>query len=310
MGTSADEVIVKANKLVQAKMPLSKLEHRIVALLISQLSKNDEEFEHQKLRINDLKAEADSPTSGDLYRRATDICDSLLEKKISIKETDEDGRRRYRGVNLMNECTYREGDGYIEAKFNDAMKEFLLQLKRRFTMYDKGHYVPLNSTYSMRVYELLKMREKVNILRMTVEEFREILGVEEKYGRFSQLKYHVIKKSQEEIREKTDISFTFNVEREGKSPKRIKFFIESGEAQGGEKPKMEDRTEAPNIDVIDLFLNELSQEEIDELDNEKLKSLHEEALQQAQRREPDASKTRLQSETYRIMLTLWRSRKE
>lgn len=310
MSGSEDEIIVKANQLVQAKMPLSKLEHRIVALLISQLGQHDEEFDHQKLRISDLKTEAESQTSGDLYRRATDICDSLLEKKISIKKTDESGTRHYKGVSLMDECLYREGDGYIEAKFNDSMKPFLLQLKQRFTMYDKGHYVPLTSTYSMRVYELLKMREDVNFLRMTVDEFREILGVEDKYDRFSQLKYHVIKKAQKEIREKTDVSFTFNVEREGKTPKRIQFFIESGEAQAGEKPKMEDRTDAPNIDVINLFLNELSQQEIDELSNEQVESLHEEALQQAQRREPDASKALLQSETYRIMLRLWQSRKE
>ena len=38
------QMIVKANRLVHAKVPLSRIEHRIVALLISQLDKEDEEF--------------------------------------------------------------------------------------------------------------------------------------------------------------------------------------------------------------------------------------------------------------------------
>jgi plasmid replication initiation protein len=63
----------------------------------------------------------------------------------------------------------------------------------------------------VKANELLKMREGISVLRMSVEELREILGLENSYQYFSELKHHVIKKAQEEIREKTDIYFTYDI---------------------------------------------------------------------------------------------------
>jgi plasmid replication initiation protein len=301
--SATGQMIVKANRLVQAKMPLSRMEHRIVGAFISQLDKSDREFGYQKLYIRDLMSRSHI-SDQDLYSRAESICQSLLDKKLEIKRL-EDGKRKYRGINLMAACEYLEGDGYIEAKFNEEMKPFLLQLKRRFTMYEAGHFMPLRSTHSMRIYELLKMREGVSVLRISVEEFREILGLQDKYEYFSHLEHHVIKKAQEEIQDKTDIHFTYDAEREGRSVERVKFFIHQSEEEEPETPRMEDRTEAPNIDVLNLFLLELSQEELDNLNKSKLESLHEQATEHVERNSPNASKTYKQSRTLQCLKTLW-----
>lgn len=300
-------MIVKANKLVQAKMPLTKLEHRVVAMLISQLDRGDEEFGFQKLHIRNLKKTSEQKELGSLYQRAEKICSSLLEKKLEIK-TEEDGKRVYDGISLMNRCKYKEGDGYIEAKFNEEMKPYLLQLKRRFTMYDAGYYVPLRSTHSMRIYELLKMREGVSVLRISVEELRDILGLQDKYEYFSHLEHHVIRKAQEEVDEKTDISFTYDKEKDGRSVKRVKFFIHSDDEEPEDATKIEDRTEAPDIDVMNLFLSELTQDQIDSLNQETIDSLHEKAVQKAKRQNPNQSGTVIQAEAYRHMKALWEKR--
>ena len=301
------QMIVKANKLVQAKMPLTKLEHRVVAMLISQLDRGDEEFGFQKLHIRNLKKTSEQKELGSLYQRAEKICSSLLEKKLEIK-TEEDGKRVYDGISLMNRCKYKEGDGYIEAKFNEEMKPYLLQLKRRFTMYDAGYYVPLRSTHSMRIYELLKMREGVSVLRISVEELRDILGLQDKYEYFSHLEHHVIRKAQEEVDEKTDISFTYDKEKDGRSVKRVKFFIHSDDEEPEDATKIEDRTEAPDIDVMNLFLSELTQDQIDSLNQETIDSLHEKAVQKAKRQNPNQSGTVIQAEAYRHMKALWEKR--
>ena len=301
------QMIVKANKLVQAKMPLTKLEHRVVAMLISQLDRGDEEFGFQKLHIRNLKKTSEQKELGSLYQRAEKICSSLLEKKLEIK-TEEDGKRVYDGISLMNRCKYKEGDGYIEAKFNEEMKPYLLQLKRRFTMYDAGYYVPLRSTHSMRIYELLKMREGVSVLRISVEELRDILGLQDKYEYFSHLEHHVIQKAQEEVDEKTDISFTYDKEKDGRSVKRVKFFIHSDDEEPEDATKIEDRTEAPDIDVMNLFLSDLTQDQIDNLNQETLDALHEKAVEKAKRQNPNQSGTVIQAEAYRHMKALWEKR--
>lgn len=304
MGGTLGEMIVKANRLVQAKMPLSRVEHRIVGMLISQLDRDDEEFSFQRLYIKDLM-DRSGVYSNNLYNLAEDLCASLLEKKLEVKKYDEDGKREYRGISLMDECRYKEDDAYIEAKFNDSMKPFLLQLKKRFTMYEAGYFLPLGSKHSMRIYELLKMREDISILRITVAELRDILGVTDNYEYFSQLKAHVIEKARQEIREETDIAFTYDIEREGRTAKRVKFFIHQADEETPDKPKMEDRTEAPNIDVMDVFLSELTQEQINRLTDETLEELHEHALQQAEQEVPNRSKSVKQSVTLQRMRTLW-----
>ena len=85
------QMIVKANRLVQAKVPLSRIEHRIVALLISQLDKEDEEFGFQKIHIKNLKDAADLAAKN-LYERAEEICGRPVEKKLEIK-TKANGKR-------------------------------------------------------------------------------------------------------------------------------------------------------------------------------------------------------------------------
>jgi hypothetical protein len=70
---------------------------------------------------------------------------------------------------------------------------------------------------------------------------------------------------------------------------------------------MEDRTEVPNIDVMDVFLSDLTQEQIDALSQERLDKLHERAAQQAEQEVPNRSKSVKQSVTLQRMKTLWES---
>lgn len=112
---------MKANRMTQAKMPLSKVEHRVVGMLISQLEKEDNEFDLQKVYIRDL-VERSGSASQDLYRRAEEICNSLIDKSIKVRGM-EDGKRVYDAYNLMSRCRYKEGSGYIEAKFNSDLTQ-------------------------------------------------------------------------------------------------------------------------------------------------------------------------------------------
>lgn len=366
----ADELVVKSNRLVQARMSFTKLEHRIIAMLIAQLKKDDTTFEKQRVYIREVIEQSDS-SSEDLYNRAEEICQKLLDQKVHVRETTDDGRRRYKGFNCMSTCEYVEGSGYIEAKFNDDMKPFLLQLKRRFTMYRLQFFLRLGSQHSMRIYELLKMREGISILRITVDELREILGLEHSYKYFSELKYHVIEKAREELREKGDIYFTYSVEYNGRSAERVQFFIHqnasvieemgvegdeasdsssvvsSRNARTGGAPKtsprdeverlakirqaagdgdappasngetgrkvqvsVEDRTEGPTVNAMQVFLMDLTQEEIDAFAKGELEALHAEARERAEEANGGKrSEMVLTADTLMHMKRMWRERR-
>ena len=98
------------------------------------------------------------------------------------------------------------------------------------------------------------------------------------------------------------------MEREGQVAKRIKFFIHSDDEEPEDATKIEDRTEAPDIDVMNLFLSDLTQDQIDNLNQETLDALHEKAVERAQRENPDRSENVIQAEAYRHMKALWEKR--
>jgi hypothetical protein len=238
----ADDIVVKANQLIRGRINWTKLEHRVVAMLVAQLKREDDAFEMQRVHISDLM-DLSGTSSRDIYNRAEEVCRKLLNQKVHVRTRTDDGRRVYQGYNCLSTCRYVEGSGYIEAKFNDDMKPFLLQLKRQFTMYRLQNFMQLSSQHSMRMYELIKMQEGLRHLRLSVEELREVLCCEHTYERFSDFRRHVLERARTEITETCDTYYTYMVERDGRTPKWVRFLIHRHEEDG--PPPLTQREEDP-----------------------------------------------------------------
>jgi plasmid replication initiation protein len=321
-----DTRVVKSNELVQSRMNWTKLEHRVVAMLIAQLKKDDEQFTEQRVYIKDI-ADLSGRNGKSLYDQAEEICQKLLDQKVHVRTRTEDGRRRYKGYNCMSTCEYVEGSGYIEAKFNDDMRPFLLQLKRRFTQYNLQSFMQLSSQHSMRIYELLKMREGLRYLRISVEELREILCCEHSYERFTDFRRWVLENARDELKEKTDIYFNYKVERNGQTPVRINFIIkQNGEkedhAQNGEGengPRLiqaddEQRSKdigvkngtssssKPQFNVFAMVLDEMTQKELDNRKESKIRQAVDQARAKVQNEHPTMGAANQATHAYRNAL--------
>jgi plasmid replication initiation protein len=241
-----DDIVVKANQLIRGRINWTKLEHRVVAMLVAQLKRDDDAFEMQRVHISDLMDMAQI-SSRDIYNRAEEVCRKLLNQKVHVRTRTEDGRRMYQGYNCLSTCRYVEGSGYIEAKFNDDMKPFLLQLKRQFTMYRLQNFMQLSSQHSMRMYELIKMQEGLRHLRLSVAELREVLCCEHTYERFSDFRRHVLDRARTEIKETCDTYYTYAVERDGRTPKWVRFLIHRREDEGTPTPIPREEERAPEV---------------------------------------------------------------
>jgi len=331
-------VVVKSNDFVKAKLDWTTVEHRITLAMIAQLRKEDDEFDYQRVRLKDV-IELSGGKSQDLYSRGEEICDKLLDQKLKIREENEDGQREYRGYNLMSACKYIEGSGVIRAKFNPDMRPFLLELKRRFTMYRLQFAMRLSTPYAIRLYEIIKMRQDLRFMKMPIQELRETLSVEHKYERFTDLKKHILEPARKEIKEKCDVYFTYRVERDGRTPVGINFMIHSNEEVQPtveELPDQEEQAEeiaerkqsrqqtpaepsressqpdlfsapeeTPRLDATSLFQQELTQEELQQVSDKQLNRLREEARHLAEQNNPDRGESVLVIETYRNMKQAW-----
>ena len=299
--------VVKSNTLILGRVDLSPIQHRIVAMLIAQLTPDTETFEKQTIRVSDLEKLLQR-SHGSIYDEVEAACSGLLDVKIEVRERDEGGRS-YHGMNLMSDIQYKEG-GTVRAEFTPAMRPYLLQLKRRFTQYNLQYFVRLSSQYSMRIYELLKMRQDLRFYRLTVEELRELLKCEHSYSRFRDFRRATIDRAQREMREKTDIWFNYKIERDGRTPVRVNFIIKSRDGENettiirrdpeaGEDIGVADSangssdtssSDSPLINVYAMVLDEMTQDQLDSTDDSAIRTAVEKAEEDVRRDNPELGK--------------------
>jgi len=100
----------------------------------------------------------------------------------------------------------------------------------------------LRSRYSIALYELAEDYINAQIPKMTIEKFRELMGLEKgQYYKFSMFKKYVIDVAVNEINDRENINFTitYELEKIGQKITHIKFIVHKKEdiEQTGEKQK-------------------------------------------------------------------------
>jgi len=223
-------LVAKDNQLMEAKFQFSLWEMRIFERMISSIEKEDTDFYLNRLYIKDLMRFFNTKNSNDnnLIRNAAN---SLGDKKLLIPYYDEDGEKRWAKITVFPTVTIpdriKKGENaYIELKFHEDLKGYLLELKNRFKLYDIRNLCFLKSVYSIRMYILLKQYEKIGIRKFTIDELRDLLAIEPgKYQLYADFKKRVIVKPQKELEKFCDIRFEFTEEKAGRRVAALRFKI-------------------------------------------------------------------------------------
>ena len=140
---------------------------------------------------------------------------------------------------LISEFEYERG--VITYSFPHKIRNMILNPK----MFGKINLVvikSLRSRYSIALYELAEDYLNAQIPKMSMEKFREIMGLEEgQYYKFSMLKKRVLDVAVNEINDRENIGFTvtYEIEKLGQKITHIKFIVHKKEntEQTGEKQK-------------------------------------------------------------------------
>jgi len=213
-------LIVKSNKLVNARLNnLTLSQYRFFEILVAQLSKEQPEFDKQRVYLRDF-VEAVGTRNKNEYQRAREITKSLMKHVIEIFEGP-----KIIQVNLFHEIIYDKDLPYIEAVFHPRLKPYLLQLKEKFTAYDIRNTLPLSSVYAMQLYQLLRQYAPIGHRVFQLDELKRILGVEDLYDRFFDFKKRILLPSQKDLKKHCDITFTFKEVKKGRKIESIRFNI-------------------------------------------------------------------------------------
>ena len=216
-------LVRKSNCLIWSHIAWTVLQHRVTAMLIAQLDSSSEEFEMHRFNVKEL---IPNRIEDNREIRPEDVCEQIFEQTIHTAPCETIGEREYQGYNCFSTCRYDVQSGDIEAKFNNGMRAFLFGPDDNFTTYRLAEFMQLRSRYSMRIYELIKMKEEFGELALPVGELRSLIGCEDDVcSSLAEVEEKVLRPSQVEIRERCDTYFTYSTETEESGLETIHFTI-------------------------------------------------------------------------------------
>jgi len=123
--------------------------------MLARISPEDKKFTKCQVDIRDI-VEATSNN----YAHVRKMLDSFGGCKLRIEKLSPDGRRRqkriYTVIPLVEYAEYREGEGLVEAQFNNRLLPYLVELRDNFTKAQLAELIKLKSNSSLRIYWLLR----------------------------------------------------------------------------------------------------------------------------------------------------------
>lgn len=223
------DLVVKSNSLIEARYRLTIWESRIFAKMVTMINKDDDDFMMYEMSIRDIMNFFETKAHND-YERIKEVPEMLLKRTLRIPNIHK-GKDVYDVYSFVSKVTIPRGEtsltdnSIIRLRFDPDLKPYLLELKKRFIKYDIKNVLRISSPHSVRVYELLKQFESTGWRQIGIKEFREILGVEEKYKLYANLKQRVLTQAQKDLRMHTDICFRFKEIKKSRRVIAIKFLI-------------------------------------------------------------------------------------
>lgn len=215
-----DSLVVKSNKVIQARYKLTVLEQKIIIFLTSLIKKEDEEFKTYRLRVKDLAGFL-GIRGKYIYEQLEQSTASLISRVIKIEN-----EKTLLQLSWLSSAEYHKGEGYVDLCFDPKLKPYLLNLKTHFTMYKLKNVIQFKSIYSFRIYELLKQFESIGIRKLSLDQLKEIMELSPtQYYKYSAFKRYVLLVAQKELEEHADITFTFREIKTGRSITDIEFTI-------------------------------------------------------------------------------------
>ena len=197
-------VVKKSSELARAHHNLSLIEQRFINMCIGRKHYSEYVDEGTKyiVRVDRFAAEF-SMTEREALRQFKDIQKSLPNKLVLLPESQSEP------VYFVNEIVFKNNNE-VYIKFDDEIIEHIGNLSSNFIRYDISVISKLESSYSIRLYEILKTRAYDNAkwcYEVDILELKSILGIVHGYTRNSDLN-KMINSCVKEINKLTDIEVT------------------------------------------------------------------------------------------------------
>jgi len=208
MSLKKNYVVTKRNILNDIRannMTLQEL--RFFSIYLSKINSQDTSTRVVKFPIADFQKIMDFGRIN--INQFAVLADSLLTKTVKIP-TERGGLEVFQ---LFKECKIdmdMRNNWYVEIDAHDKALPLMFEFKNQYFTYKLWNALSLKSSNQLRMYEILKQYEKIGTRIISIEELKELLGIESsEYKRFGDFKIRVLEACRLALHENTDIDFTY-----------------------------------------------------------------------------------------------------
>lgn len=209
----------QSHMIVNARYALTRGEIDIVLTLLTAIKHEDNDFKDYQFTIKELEQKTDRKWNS---KQLKNTIKSLMSKPLDIPK--ENGK----GWTIVNWFSYFDyaDKGIITCRFDKALKPYLIQIKGTQIISDFRHLLPMQSSYSKRMYLLLKEYDKIGSRKFNVEELQETLKVPNSHKtRYNKFKQDVLQRAEKDINKFTNLEINFIEKKQGRKIHEVVFFI-------------------------------------------------------------------------------------
>ena len=219
------------NQLVEAQYGLSAPAQKLTAVLISKVNPLGDTLPSFKLSMSEF-----SDLMGIRRQSAHEMVDNLTTElmQVFLDIRRPDSIKSFDKLTLFTRSRYDHDEKIVEFEFEPRLDHHLRDFSGNFTKYHVDQIKKLTSKYAIRLYEILRQAHPMNCSKaitctsIELDELKAMLGIladKKSYLRYSDFRRMVIVKAREQIRENTDLDFTFTGNRKGRKVSSITFHV-------------------------------------------------------------------------------------
>ena len=235
---SSELSVYKSNEIIKARYNLTVREQKFLLYLVSIIDRQKEQkkeleiFNTYEIKVTDVEKVINITGKkwGSIYETVSEIVLSLQENPLVIIKPNGNVKKIFwcDSIEFVNNENSKKGTGTILFQFSSSIFPYILKLKEHYTKYNLTNVLYLKSTYSIRLYELLKSNQYLGKVEYELLDLKKMFFGDEylnKYPVYYDFKKRVILRAEKELKERSDIYFTFKEKRKLRKVHSITFFI-------------------------------------------------------------------------------------
>lgn len=165
-----------------------------------------------------LKLELKTIDKNNNYKRTLKAIKSMMLKSVEFAyNIPGTGKIKESTTNIVSGYDHIKNSHYVTIDIPSKVSKFLCYIGGGYTNFQVVIAISLSSIYSKKMYQLCcRWQDKGGFYNASIENFKELLNISNRYNKISHLKEKVLNKAKEELKDKADFYFSYKLTKTGR----------------------------------------------------------------------------------------------